>query len=642
VMSASGGLVKVGAGTLTLSGANTFSGGTTVNAGVLQLGNANAVQNSTVAVNVDGGLAFSPSVGMFTLGGLAGSNNFALTDTAVDDITLRVGNDGASTTYSGIISGTGSLTKIGAGTLTLNGANTFSGAMTIVSGALTLANSNALQDSTVVISGGQLSFSTASTHSYTFGGLAGSGNVGLGLTQFGNFVDLSVGNNNGDSTFSGSFGGAGEMIKIGTGTLTLTGTNSSFVSIQGGAVRLGSATTLANSGVGVGVDGGLKFSPGIGTFSIGSLNGANNFSLTDTAGAGVTLQITAPFGFGAGNGTATYSGAMSGNGALTLLIGSQSTQVLKGVNSYIGGTTVTSGTLATVSGGVIGLGALTINPTGTASAVSSAGTSQSVANLTVNAAATATAAIDVTSGATLTVTGATNVQGGTLNKTSSGTLAINGSSSLATGSGLAVTGGRMRINATGSSVVVGGVTASVASGAMLELDGTTSALASGANRVNIVNSGNLNVGNTLVTPTTVQQVGGIDGTGTTTVQAKASLTANHIVQTALVIGGIDATHRGLVTIAASDASGNPLASSGALAVAGSLAASDPFVSGAGGSTSLAAAGNASAGNGTGLGGTALGGGSSSAVPEPSSLALVVLAALAGFGLRFRNRRRSIR
>ena len=227
------------------------------------------------------------------------------------------------------------------------------------------------------------------------------------------------------------------------------------------------------------------------------------------------------------------------------------------------------------------------------------------------------------------------------NKTSGGTLAINGSSSRATGSGLAVAGGTMRINATGASVVGTGVTATVASSATLELDGTTSALASGANRVNIGNSGNLNVGNSVVTPTTVQQVGGIDGTGTTRVDATAGLTANHIVQAALTIGGADATHMGSVTINASDANGNPLASLGALAVAGSLAPSDPFGSGAGGDSTLAAAGNASSGDGTSLGGAALGGGSSSAVPEPSSLMLAVLAGLAGFGLRWRLRRREL-
>ena len=110
---------------------------------------------------------------------------------------------------------------------------------------------------------------------------------------------------------------------------------------------------------------------------------------------------------------------------------------------------------------------------------------------------------------------------------------------------------------------------------------------------------------------TNQQVGAVDGIGDTVVNAGANLTANHIVQNALVIGG-SATSVGTVTISPSDAAGNPMASG--FAAAGSLEPS--------GSNSLAPDGSSGLG-GSSLGGTSGDGGSSSAVPEPSMLLLAL-------------------
>jgi hypothetical protein len=81
-------------------------------------------------------------------------------------------------------------------------------------------------------------------------------------------------------------------------------------------------------------------------------------------------------------------------------------------------------------------------------------------------------------------------------------------------------------------------------------------LANGPNRVNITN--NSHSPGILVAGTN-QQVGNIDGSGTTRVNAGSDLTADHIIQSALVIGGTS-KNPGLVTIDASDSSGNSLAS----------------------------------------------------------------------------------
>lgn len=138
LISGSGAVTQIGAGTTTLTAANTFSGQTTISAGTLQLGNAAAVQNSTVSIGATNGLAFSPSIGTFTLGGLSGSANELLQATGGSAATIQAGNNNASTSYSGVLSGSGGLTKIGAGTLIVSGANLYSGATAANGGTLEL------------------------------------------------------------------------------------------------------------------------------------------------------------------------------------------------------------------------------------------------------------------------------------------------------------------------------------------------------------------------------------------------------------------------------------------------------------------------------------------------------------------------
>jgi hypothetical protein len=110
--------------------------------------------------------------------------------------------------------------------------------------------------------------------------------------------------------------------------------------------------------------------------------------------------------------------------------------------------------------------------------------------------------------------------------------------------------------ATGTSVAVGsGVSGSVAAGATLELSGSVAALSAGVNRANITNA---SLAPGILVSGTHQQVGNIGGTGSTQVNAGSDLTANHIVQSALVIGGTLGNHA-TVTIAPSNSTGNPIA-----------------------------------------------------------------------------------
>jgi autotransporter-associated beta strand protein len=127
-------------GTLTLNRANTFAGTTTFSgatgAAKLVLGHQLALQNSTLTLSAPAVIEFNGTA--FTLGGLAASSagtsrNLVLQDGS-SPVALTVGNNNSSTTYAGVLSGSGSLIKTGGGTLRLTAANTYTGNTTISGG----------------------------------------------------------------------------------------------------------------------------------------------------------------------------------------------------------------------------------------------------------------------------------------------------------------------------------------------------------------------------------------------------------------------------------------------------------------------------------------------------------------------------
>src|SRR3546814_491624 len=164
-----------------------------------------AIADTLAVTNTTGTLTLTSSDE--TIGSISGTGNVNLNDN-----TLTTGGDGTSTTLSGVISGTGALTKQGAGTFTLSGANTYTGATTINAGVLRASNASALgNNSAVTVGGGSLDLTT----DLGIGSLAGAGNVTL------NANTLTTGGNNTSTAYSGVMSGTGALIKQGKGTQTL-------------------------------------------------------------------------------------------------------------------------------------------------------------------------------------------------------------------------------------------------------------------------------------------------------------------------------------------------------------------------------------------------------------------------------------
>src|SRR5262249_12533351 len=124
-------LTKTGTGTFTLSGANTYSGGTTLNAGALAVGSNGAL--GTGALTFASGTTLQAAANRLSLAN-------ATTDNGGDDVDTQ--SNGR--TLTGATSATGSLTKIGSGTLTLAGSNMYGGGTALNAGTLAVGSNSAL------------------------------------------------------------------------------------------------------------------------------------------------------------------------------------------------------------------------------------------------------------------------------------------------------------------------------------------------------------------------------------------------------------------------------------------------------------------------------------------------------------------
>jgi autotransporter-associated beta strand protein len=148
-ISGSGALAKSGNGTVALLGHGSYQGNTTVAAGVIRVGGSGAIPDTT-ALTVASGAIFVLAGNVETIGSLAGGGTVLLGSGA-----LTTGADDSSTTFSGNLSGSGSLTKTGSGTLTLGGSSPgFTGPTTVAEGTLLVGGN--LSGSAITVSGGVL------------------------------------------------------------------------------------------------------------------------------------------------------------------------------------------------------------------------------------------------------------------------------------------------------------------------------------------------------------------------------------------------------------------------------------------------------------------------------------------------------
>jgi autotransporter-associated beta strand protein len=624
-------LTVTGPGTVILSGTNTFAGATSLNGGVLSLQSSGALGHSGRIYFTGGTLQYSTSntvdySGRFETGAYLSTVSI---DTNGQDITFASGLIGAGVT----------LRKLGDGTLTIP-ANGNNGGNIIEAGTLTIGPGGQAGFGPLVVNAGSFDLNGVSSTAVKL--LSGAGGA-IVNSNASTQANLSIYDDApGVNTFSGTISGNISLSKYGFGTLVLGGSNTytGTTEIQRGMLQLSDANALQGSGLKLDFSGQLAFSPSIGVFNIGQLTDFNDIRMSDASGAPVTLQV------GGNNTNGFCSGILSGSGSLVK--NGTGSLILSNVNTYDGGTVVNNGTLTLTSTGMLGSGALAVNGNGGALSVLNFSQSQLVSSLSGAVSGGGSARVNVPAGTTLTVSqsvdstfagtlalalGATAATSGALVKSNGGTLQIDGGLTLGINSSLSVNGGKLRLNIASPAGVGSGVTASITGSSILELAGTTSALGTTtpANRVAITNNSNAAAG--LLVSAGNQQVGGIGGSGTTQVNAGASLTADHIIQGALIIGGASDTPA-MVTIDASSASGNPLGQSDGLAFAGLVSPSGPF--GAGGIDSADLSNISADSTDPAVPATrdSAGIGNASQVPEPSALLLALLAVLVVISTQF--------
>jgi fibronectin-binding autotransporter adhesin len=388
-ISGAGGLVKNAASALAISAANpAFTGSVTVNAGRLDLEHTNAL-GSASAITLSGGASLLTEVT-----GISISAPILLA-TAATNATLAFGRDTAARgtiTLNGSISGAGNFVfttpNNSSGnnlqTIYLRSPNTYGGTTLITTGnasntmTVKAGVANSLPTTTVLSLNGGNGSGSGRTVSFDLNGysqtLAGLTNT-TGLTlrnqrifNSGGETALLTINNSADYTFSGNITGAGlELLKLGAGTQTLSGSNANTGSttISEGILSLGHSQAMQYSVLetsdSISGDAANGLRTTVTTLTLGGLSGDKNLASVFTTTTGGYTGVTA-LTLNPDTGTApSYSGVIAnGAASMTLIKTSLGTQILSGANTYTGNTIVSDGKLILSGNRTASAGGMTV------------------------------------------------------------------------------------------------------------------------------------------------------------------------------------------------------------------------------------------------------------------------------------------
>ena len=478
LISGSGTVNLLSNGTLVLSNAaNSYAGGTSVsNNGILQITDDGQLGMSGTSLTLNNG-TFDLPVGTLAL---TSARPIFLTGPGIFSVDDPLG----TLTLQGNISGAGSLTKQGVGTLVLQGSDTYLGTTTITSGVLQIDNANSLPSGQNIFDNGSLIFNDSGTSTIS-GVISGSGSVSLisnGTLILGNTGNSYTGgtniSNNGTVQITSGFqlGGLNGLVTLNNGTLDIPlgsppVTIFQPISLSGPGIFSVDDPTVSATLQGNITGAGTLTKEGAGTLI---LAGNNSYTGTTMISSG-TLQINSLTGLPAASnviddglllfnlpGTATISGNISGSGGLATEGGG--TLILSGMNSYGGATMISSGTLQIN----------TVNSLPPTSPVTDNGTLafNIPGTFTYSGMINGSGGLTQLSPGTLILNGVNGYTGTTM--ISAGTLQIDTAASLPSGSNV-IDNGILNIDVTGT-ITIGGVI-------------------SGTGSVNLINSGTLVLSN---------------------------------------------------------------------------------------------------------------------------------------------------